>query len=165
MIGRFSAALAVVALVAVAAVTAASAHAEPMSARPAHFGAGVGGHLGFTGDAGLGSLAEAELYPGGRLGRLGFRVEARGLGEAIPDGVLAGVIFEGAASRPRLQIALYATAGAAFDGDALIAAGVQTQLWLLGPLALGLDGGGVLRASGSGADLILGAALSIRFAR
>lgn len=136
--------------------------------RPVHWGLGAGGYAAITGSRRSGGLLEAELYPGGRLGRLGVRLESRGAGDDALGTLAAGVTFEGAASRPRLQIAVYATAGATWSGDPVIAAGAQTQLWLVGPLAVGLDGGAWLQIGGVGdgdTELVLGSGLTLRLAR
>lgn len=153
------------------AVGAAGAAAEPEGSaphgaeRPVHWGLGGGGYLAITGSRRSGGLLEAELYPGGRLGRLGVRVESRGSGDDALGALAAGVTYEGAASRPRLQIAVYATAGATWSGDPVLAAGAQTQLWIVGPLAVGLDGGAWLRIGGvDDAELVLSSGLTLRLA-
>jgi hypothetical protein len=158
--------------IAVAITTPAVAAADSddpgtVSARALHAGAGAGGYVSITGgdDRSPCSSMSAELFPGGRFGRLGLRLEAFGLGQVLPDLFLAGVAFEAAASRPRLQLILVATAGAGTDGVPAIHAGVQTQLWLLGPIAAAGDGGALLRIDGSDTELLLLAGLSLRLAQ
>lgn len=146
--------------------TDALGEGEPMSHRGAHWGIGFGGSAMITGSASSGSLTNAELYPGGRFGRLGFRLEARGIGRTLANTILGGVTFEAAVARPRLQLALYAAVGGTVDGLPAASAGLQTQLWLVGPLALGLDTGGVLVIDGTAdTELLLGSSLTIRLAR
>jgi hypothetical protein len=56
-----------------------------------------------------------------------------------PALVTGGVTWEAAATRPHLQIALHADVGGASDGRIAAGGGVQAQLWLWPPFALGLD--------------------------
>jgi hypothetical protein len=146
-----------------AAAGATVAGAEPGPERPVHWGLGAGGAFAATGADRLGGLAAAELYPGGRLDRYGARLEARHFSGWTA--IAGGVTFEGAASRPRLQIAVYGAAGATLAGDPVIVSGVQTQQWLLGPLAIGGDGAAALRIDGEDTELILMGALTLRLAR
>lgn len=153
----------VLAIVALVISLASPALGEPMSARPIHWSVGAGGYAAITGCERTGSLLDAELFPGGRFGQLGFRIEGRGVGRALPSAVLAGVTLEAAAARPRLVLALYATVGANFDRAPMVAAGVQSQLFLIGPIALGFDGGGLLIIDGTAnTELILSGALTVR---
>lgn len=149
-------------LCAAAALAPAASFAEP--SRPVRGGVGVGGYSAITGPADYGPAAEAELYPGGALGRLGFRVEARGF-EAIDDGmVAAGVTYEVGASRPRLVLAIHADAGTTY-GDAwrpLVGGGVHVDLFLVGPLAIGADSTVTFVYDGVDSVLILGTALTAR---
>lgn len=155
------------AITACGAASGAAAADPRVSARPLHWGLGAGGYLSITGsdERSPGSALSAELYPGGGFGRLGLRAEAFGLGQVAPDGFLGGVIFEAAASRPRLQLALIATAGADTSGAPLLRAGVQTQLWIAGPIAVAGDGGALLRIDGTDTELLLITGLSLRLAR
>lgn len=145
-----------------AALAPAASFAEP--ARPVRGSVGVGGYSAITGPADYGPAAEAELYPGGALGRLGFRIEARGF-EAIDDGMIAGgITFEVGASRPRLVLAIHGEVGTTY-GDAwhpLAGGGVHLHLFVLGPLALGGDSTVTLVYDGVDSVLILGTALTLR---
>ena len=151
-----------------AVLTAAStspASADEVSAHGPHWGLGAGGYLAITGDDDRrsGSVITAELFPGGVFGRAGFRVEAFGLGQLPPDAFLGGLAYEAAASRPRLQIVLTGTLGLS-ESDPIARAGAQTQLWLLGPLAVAADSGVLLRVDGSQTELLLEAGLLLRLA-
>lgn len=152
---------------ALTALAARPASADEMSGRGLHWGLGAGGYLALTGDDShrRGSVVTAELLPGGAFGRWGLRAETFGLGELAPDAFLGGLIYEAAAARPRLQIALVATAGATTDGSPILRFGAQTQLWLLGPLAVAIDGGALLRIDGTDTELLLESALVLRLAQ
>lgn len=155
---------------AVAHVVAIGSAQADVGERPWRGGFGAGGSLAVTGPATTGMVAEAELYPGGALGRWGVRMEARSvdpdLGEADAGIVAGGVTYEAAASRPRLAIALYGVAGSLVpDARAVAGGGVHTQLWLVGPLALGLDSGALVLFAGVDTEVILSGALTVRLAR
>lgn len=136
-----------------------------MSHRDVHGGLGVGGSAFITGGESSGSLIDVELYPGGVFGAYGLRVEARGFGQIAPESVLAGLTYEAAIARPRLVLALFAVAGLSFDTQPMISTGVQTQLAVIGPLALGLEANAILIVDGT-ADtaLFVGSSLSVRLA-
>jgi hypothetical protein len=138
------------------------AHADD-SERPVHWGIGIGGFSALTGRHDKGPYAEVELYPGGALGRFGFRADVRGLDDTTPVMVTAGITYEAAASRPRLQLALHTEAGIA-DRDPVVGGGVQTQLWLVGPVAIGVDSTVHFRYEGLDSELILAGALTLRVA-
>ncbi len=149
-------------------ITVASQNAwgEDVSVRGAHWSVGAGGALYLTGSENKGALISGDFYPGASLDRLGFRIEARGAGTSVPRTLLAGIALEAAAARPRLVLSLYATLGASFDGEGAIAVGLQTQLFVVGPLAIGLDSGGLLIVDGvSDTELRLGSALTVRVGR
>jgi hypothetical protein len=148
------------------------AAAEAGSERPWRGAVAAGGYLAITGPSALGALATAELFPGGAAGRFGVRLEARGfhaggLGDAPDSGLLTtGVIYEAAAARPRLTLALHAEAGVVVpDARAALGGGVRTQLWLVGPLALGLDTTATLIVDGLDSELALASALTLGLAR
>jgi hypothetical protein len=126
----------------------------------------VGGALAATGPARYGWLVEGEVYPGGSWGRYGLRAELRGAETAIDSGwALVGLAYEAAATRPGLQIALHGDAGVAFpDLRPVVGAGVQVQLWLWGPITLGLDATGSLVVDGLQSSLVLASATTIRIA-
>ena len=143
----------------------------PGRARPWRGAVGAGGYLAVTGPATTGALATAELFPGGAAGRFGVRLEGRALdpdgpGELDAGLVTAGVIYEAAAARPRLALALHAELGAALpDPRAVVGGGVRTQLWIVGPLALGLDSTATLILDGLDTELALAGALTLGLAR
>lgn len=141
----------------------ADADEASRTSRGVHGGIG-GGWFGSVGGPNHGPLVEAELYPGGALGRVGFRAELRGF-EGTEEGWLTGgVTYEAAASRPHLQLALHGDAGLTSAGRPVAGAGVQTQLWVAGPLALGLDTGAHLLFEGLDSELVVSAALTLRLA-
>ena len=107
--------------------------------RPLHGSAGAGGSLAITGAEGdrLRFDVAIDVSPRSRYGvTLGWRQFAsdhRGL-------LVAGVLYEGAAARPRLVLDLHVDAGVDLDRPApLVAAGVRPTLALVGPLALVFD--------------------------
>lgn len=134
---------------AVLAGCAASCFAGTAAAeRPVRAGIGAGGSLLFTGDGGdrLRFDAVVDIKPRSRYGALvawrGFDADHRGL-------VLAGIVYEGAAARPRLVVDLHAEAGADLDARAPVAGGgVRSTLTIVGPLAVALDGGAYLVIDG-----------------
>lgn len=121
---------------------AATAHADD---RPWHGSVGVGGSLVLTGDQGDRNRIDAaiDLKPASRYGvSLAWRgVEPRD--NDHHDGLLiAGLVYEGAASRPRLVLDLHADVG--FDLDArrpLIGGGIRPTLMIYGPVGLVFDTG------------------------
>ena len=144
------------------------ASAEPSSDRhPTYAAVGVGGYLALTGPGELGPAAELELYPA-RWGRFGVRaayygLDADDLGAAL---LTSGLTYQAAASRPHLHLALHADLAIAVgdaDGTLLGAGGgVQSQLWVLGPVALGLDVTAHLLANRDVVTLALTSATTLR---
>ena len=130
-----------------------TAHAEDEPAsRPWHGSIGVGGSSLLTGAQGDRQRIDIaiDLKPRSRFGlSLAWRaIEPRD--NDHHDGlIIAGVIYEGAAARPRLVLDLHGDAG--FDLDArrpLIGAGVRTTLTIIGPLGVVLDSGAYLVLDG-----------------
>jgi len=117
---------------------------------PFRFSIGAGGAALLSGAAGetWRGLAEIDLYPGGPLGKVGGSLAVRSLLlDPFGDAGLAtaGVIYEAAAARPRLVMALHGEAGIAFGPDGAdrlrpaIGGGLKTHLGVIGPLALATD--------------------------
>jgi hypothetical protein len=167
--GIVSAAALLAAMLATARATPHSASAEP--ARDWHAGIGAGGYVAMLGPVSSGLAASADVSPGGAFGRFGARVEARTLDEDLGDGIdggllLGGVVYEGAAARPRLAVALHGEAGVAVpDPHLAVGGGVETTLWIVGPLAVGLDATAHLVLRGVDTELLVGGALTVRLAR
>lgn len=113
--------------------------------RPWHGSAGVGGSLVLAGAQGdrLRLDVAVDLKPASRYGvSLAWRgIEPKDTDHH--DGLLiAGVVYEGAASRPRLVLDLHADVG--FDLDArrpLFGGGIRPTLTIYGPLGLVFDTG------------------------
>jgi hypothetical protein len=106
-----------------------------------HGSVGAGSSLVLTGSGGDRFRFDAALdvKPGSRYGvGLAWRAvdaDHRGL-------VIAGVVYEGAAARPRLVLDLHGDVGVDLDAEAPLAGGgVRGTLTLLGPVGLVLDGG------------------------
>lgn len=121
----------------VAVLGASLAHAD----RPVHGSVGAGGSLLVTGSQGdrLRLDVAVDLKPRSRYGVLlawrAFDQEHRGL-------VTAGLVFEAAASRPRLVIDLHVDVGVDLEQRApLVGAGIRPTIGILGPLAVVYDGG------------------------
>lgn len=126
------------------ALLAATAHAE----RPWHGSVGGGATLVLTGDQGdrLRFDVTLDVKPRSRygvvLGWRAFDADHRGL-------VTAGLVYEGAAARPRLVVDLHADAGADLDARAaLVGGGIRTTLKVAGPLGVLFDTGGYLVLDG-----------------
>ena len=133
-------------------------------------GVGAGAWVARGGPASSGLSAVATLSPGGPLGRLGLRLEARTAGGDDDDfdrGLfLAGATYEAAASRPRLSISLHGEVGAlAPDPRAAAGGGGEVQLWVIGPLALALGASAHVLEDGLDSELVLACGLGLRLAR
>ena len=132
-----------------AALAIVCVHVEVARAdRPVHGSVGVGGPLLLTAhdDNRLRAELELDVEPGSRYGGLvawrGFDDEARGM-------LLGGLIFEGAAARPRLVVDLHADVGADLDQYApVIGGGLRTVLTIWGPFGIALDTGAYLVIDG-----------------
>lgn len=137
------------ALAALALIAGAAGPATADPPRPTHGGFGGGTYLGLTG-ADWGPVGTAELYPGGGFGRYGVRGEIRGYEGLDAGQATLGVVYEAASARPRLSLALYADAGLSWNPmHPVVGAGVQTHLWLWGPLAIVTGAGLSLRVAGT----------------
>jgi len=130
--------------VAIVLLWAAVAHAE----RPLHGSIGFGGSFLATGSQGDRWRLDiaVDLKPKSRYGVLlawrAFDQEHRGL-------VTAGLVFEGAASRPRLVVDLHADVGIDLDQRApLVGAGLRTTIGIIGPLGVVYDGGAYIILDG-----------------
>jgi hypothetical protein len=162
-------ALALATLLATARATPPTASAEPR--REWHGGIGAGGFVAVLGPVTSGLAASAELSPGGAFGRFGARASGRTLDDELADGIdggllLGGVVYEAAAARPRLAIALHGEVGAVLpDPHVAVGGGVETTLWIVGPLALALDSTAHLVLRGVDSELLVAGALTIRLAR
>jgi hypothetical protein len=122
--------------------------ATSASARPLHGSVSVGGSLLGTGEGDGSRLradVEVDLEPsryGGLLALRAFDKDHKGL-------LCGGLIYEGAAARPRLVLALHADLGADLDARApLVGGGIRATLVVVGPLALAYDGGAYLVIDG-----------------
>jgi hypothetical protein len=116
-------------------LVAAPAHAD----RGVHGSAGAGGSLLLTGGNGdRGRLdVEVDLKPRSRFGGL---IAWRAFDEDHQGLVCAGLLYEGAAARPRLVLDLHADLGADLDAKApLVGGGIRTTLTIAGPLGVALD--------------------------
>ncbi|MFN0248145.1 MAG: hypothetical protein ACKV2T_14740 [Kofleriaceae bacterium] len=120
-------------------VLVVATHADARAERPLHGSAGAGSSLAITG-AGNDHLrfdVALDLKPKSRYGvSVGWRqfdTDHRGL-------LVGGVVYEGAAARPRLVLDLHAGAGVDLDRPApLVVAGIRATLAVVGPLALVFD--------------------------
>jgi len=121
-----------------------AAHAE----RTLHGSVGAGGSFLTTGSQGDRFRFDValDLKPRSRYGVVlawrAFDDHHRGL-------VTAGILYEGAASRPLLVIDLHADVGVDLDQVAPLAGGgIRTTLGIVGPLGAVLDAGGYLVLDG-----------------
>ncbi len=141
------------------------AGAEEAARRQPHYAVGLGGFTAITGAADYGPVLEVEVYPGASLGRYGIRGELWGFEDSDGGRAALGVTFEAAAARPRLQLALHGDVGLRFpDHLPTVGGGVQSQLWIYGPIALGLDGGAVLIYDGLDSVLVIASVVTLRLA-
>jgi hypothetical protein len=116
--------------------------------RPWHGSVGAGGALVLTGDGGDRQRAEVaiEVKPRSRFGVL---AAWRSFDEDHDGLVTAGLVYEGAAARPRLVLDLHADAGYDLDANAPLAGGgIRTTLTIIGPLGVAFDAGAYLVLDG-----------------
>jgi hypothetical protein len=113
-----------------------------------HGAVGAGGSLALTGhqDDRLRFDVVANLKLFSRVGALvAWRAadrEHRGL-------VMAGLVYEGAAARPRLVLDLHVEIGVDLDAEApVVGGGILTTLAIVGPLGIALDTGAYLVLDG-----------------
>lgn len=116
-------------------LVASTAHAD----RPWHGSAGAGTSTALTGDGGdhlrfdIGIDVKPRSRYGATVGWRQFDEDHRGL-------LVAGIVYEGAAARPRLVLDLHAGAGVDLDRPApLVVAGIRPTLKVIGPLAIVFD--------------------------
>ncbi len=135
--------------------------------RPLHWVAATGGFIPFTGPGTFGPAIECELYPGGRLGRLGAGFYYRGYGYydrgkmTVEGGMVAlGIAYEAAASRPTLTLGLHGEFGYDYANSLpVVGGGLRSQLIVAGPFALAANLTGHLFLDGI--DTSLGIALTL----
>ncbi len=142
------------------------ARADDRPERPVHGSVSAGGALLVTGNDGDVARGEIELdvEPKSRFGALvawrGFDRGRRGL-------VCAGLVYEGAAARPRLVLDLHADGGADLDLRApVVGGGARTVVALVGPIGVAFDTGAYLVIDGidrTRLQLAIGAALAARW--
>ena len=130
-------------------VIATAAHA-----RPIHGAIGAGGSLVLLGEDGdrLRSEVAFNLKWRSRYGgSIAWRAFDQGsLGDGKHDGmVLAGLVYEGGAARPRLVLDLIVEAGVDLDQKApVVGGGILNTLTIIGPLGVQLHTGAYLVVDG-----------------
>ena len=133
--------------------------------RKLHWSSTLGWFTATTGPLSHGPAWEAELYPGGGLGRFGIGLYYRGDREMAPGTVLLGLAYEAAASRPRLVLGLHADIG--FDvGNRLpvVGGGLRTLLAVSGPFVVSANLTGHLFYDGIDTRLGLASTFSVGLA-
>ena len=138
------------------AFLSSTAHADddPPSrpSRPWHGSVGVGGSFVLTGEQGDRHRLDLaiDLKPRSRYGvTLAWRAIEPRENDHHDGLVMAGILYEGAAARPRLVLDLHGDVG--FDLDAkrpLVGGGIRTTLTVIGPLGVVLDSGAYLVIDG-----------------
>ena len=145
-------------VLAVLALLAAPAHAE----RPVHGSIGGGGMFLLTGHGDDRHRFELELdiEPASRFGGL---LAWRGFDDKHNGLLLAGLVYEGAASRPRLVVDLHADVGADLDARApVVGGGARTTIAIWRFIGIGLDSGAYLVIDGvDDTRLVLGSSASL----
>jgi hypothetical protein len=109
--------------------------------RPWHGSVAAGGTLVVTGERGDRQRAELalELKPKSRFGGL---LAWRAFDQDRDGIVTAGLVYEGAAARPRLVLDLHADVGLDLDDTVpVVGGGIRTTLTIIGPLGIVLDTG------------------------
>ncbi len=124
-------------------------HAQPADPppprRPFHGSIGVGGDLLLTGSEGDRNRLDA-AFDFKFHSRLGVTLSWRAIEPRATDHhrglVMGGLVFEGAASRPRLVLDLHGELGADLDARRpLFGGGIRPTLGIIGPLGLVFDSG------------------------
>lgn len=121
---------------------------EAAGGRVVHGSVGVGGTLVVTGSQGDRFRLDlaVDLKPRSRYGVV---LAWRAFDDAHRGLVTAGLVFEGAAARPRLVVDLHVDVGADLDRPAPVAGGgIRTTLAIVGPLGVVLDAGAYLVLDG-----------------
>ncbi len=133
-----------VAVVAGLGFAAPAAHAE----RTLHGSVGAGGSILTTGSQGDRFRFDVALDLKPRS-RYGVVLAWRAFDDHHHGLVTAGIVYEGAASRPRLVLDLHADVGVDLEQVAPLAGGgIRTTLGIVGPLGAVLDAGGYLVLDG-----------------
>ncbi len=114
----------------------ASESRQETESRPFHFLLQSGGYLSLGGPAGYGPSLALEVLPGSFAERFGVRAEWRGSRGYSEGTALAALLFEAAASRPKLVLKLLAEVGLTQDKNPVLGAGIEWSLWVLGPLGV-----------------------------
>lgn len=134
-------------------LVALTATAQPASAE-VHWalGAGPALQLGGSPDQRVRLAAGLDVLPGGRLASLGFASLGFGASVRTPIRgawlVSAAVLFQAAASRPRLAVTPYLELGATTRWHPAVGVGIRTVVGVFGPVAATLDTGGQLVVDG-----------------
>jgi hypothetical protein len=116
--------------------------------RPVHGSIGVGSTLALTAHDGnrLRYELELDIEPRSRYGGL---VAWRGFDDEHHGMLLGGLVFEGAAARPRLVVDLHGDLGADLDQKApVVGGGIRTTLTLYKFVGVAFDGGAYLVIDG-----------------
>jgi hypothetical protein len=138
-----------------ATVAAAPVHAE----RGIHGSAGIGGTFISTGDRGDRWRLEATFDLKLRS-RYGFVLGWRAFDDTHHGLVTGGLVYEGAAARPRLVLDMHVDLGADLDARApLVGGGLRATVGIIGPAAVVLDGGGYVVIDGNSTRLQLQSSL------
>jgi len=129
---------------AVALILASTPAGAEEARRPFHGSVGVGGSFVVAGAQG--DRHRIDLALDFKPSRYGFTLAWRAIEPRDfdhHDGLLmAGIVYEGAAARPRLVLDLHGDVGVDLDARApLIGGGVRTTLTIVGPLGVVLDSG------------------------
>jgi hypothetical protein len=131
------------------AIIAVALSATPALAdRPWHGSIGAGSSLSLTGHDGtrLRYELEVDLEPASRYGGL---IAWRGFDDQFRGMLLGGLMFEGAAARPRLVVGLHVDAGADLDQEApVLGGGIRTTLTIYKQLGIAFDSGAYLVLDG-----------------
>jgi hypothetical protein len=153
------------AVVAAAVVTAA---VPAVASADTHGTVAIGGGLLLTGDDGeLGrGDVQVDFEPRGGWGRYGVLLAWRDLDASHAGLVCGGVVFDAAASRPRLALQFHGDVGVDLDvRRPLVGGGLRTVVGIAGPLGVVLDTAGELVIDGDATRfaLSLDALVAIRW--
>ncbi|MCX5744209.1 MAG: hypothetical protein NT062_17095 [Proteobacteria bacterium] len=142
---------------------AGSAASEP---RAVHGSVGGGGALLFAGEDGGARLrveGEVDVEPGGWAGRFGGLLALRAADRTHHGLLVAGLMFEAAAARPRLVLGLHADLGIDLDVVApVVGGGLRATVAIWRSLGVAIDTGAHLVVDGiADTRLVFGSSTSV----
>lgn len=114
----------------------AESKAPPSDSKPFHATLAVGAYSSLGGPAPYGASVALDVLPGSFAGRFGVRGEWRSERFERKGSALIGLLYQAGSARPQLALNLVAEVGITDTRKPIVGVGVETSLWLLGPLGV-----------------------------